>query len=132
MIYNEAFLWKLWISIKTLDTNKRWRKSDRQKCKNLVSHKSKTKKKLKSQKKLNQAKTVIHFLEPATFSSNKGTDIECSSHCMKGVRIRSFIVRIFPHSDWILRDTAYFSVFSPNMGKLGQKNSKYGQFSCSE
>ena len=26
-------------------------------------------------------------------------------------------VRIFPHSDWIRRDTEYLSVFSPNSGK---------------
>ena len=30
-----------------------------------------------------------------------------------------FLVRIFPHSDWILRDTEYFFVFSPNAGKYG-------------
>ena len=28
-----------------------------------------------------------------------------------------FLVRIFPHSDWIRRDTMYLSVFSPNAGK---------------
>ena len=30
-----------------------------------------------------------------------------------------FLVRIFPHSDWIRRDTEYLSVFKPNMGKYG-------------
>ena len=30
-----------------------------------------------------------------------------------------FLVRIFPHSDWIRRDTKYLSVFSPNVGKYG-------------
>ena len=29
------------------------------------------------------------------------------------------LVRIFPHSDWILKDTPYLSVFSPNAGKYG-------------
>ena len=29
------------------------------------------------------------------------------------------LVRIFPHLDWIRRDTEYFSVFSPNVGKCG-------------
>ena len=29
------------------------------------------------------------------------------------------LVRIFPHSDWIRRDTPYLSVFSPNAGKYG-------------
>ena len=27
------------------------------------------------------------------------------------------LVRIFPHSDWIQKDTEYLSVFSPNTGK---------------
>ena len=30
-----------------------------------------------------------------------------------------FLVRIFPHSDRIRRDTDYLSVFSPNAGKYG-------------
>ena len=30
-----------------------------------------------------------------------------------------FLVLIFPHSDWIRRDTLYLSVFSPNAGKYG-------------
>ena len=30
-----------------------------------------------------------------------------------------FLVRIFPHSDWIRRDIPYFSVFSLNAGKYG-------------
>ena len=42
-------------------------------------------------------------------------------HCVKSVRIRScsspHFSRIFPHSDWIRRDT-YLSVFSPNVGKI--------------
>ena len=38
------------------------------------------------------------------------------------------LVRIFPHLDWIRRNTEYLFVFSPNMGKCGQNNSKYGHF----
>ena len=30
-----------------------------------------------------------------------------------------FLVCIFPHSDWILTDSPYLSVFSPNAGKYG-------------
>ena len=56
-------------------------------------------------------------------------------HFVKRVRIRSYFdlhfSRIFPHSDWIRRDT-YLSVFSPNAGKCGknvdQSNSEYGHF----
>ena len=32
---------------------------------------------------------------------------------------RAFLVRIFPHSDWIRRNTTYLSIFSPNTGKYG-------------
>ena len=30
-----------------------------------------------------------------------------------------FLVRVFPHFDWIQRDTPYLSVFTPNAGKHG-------------
>ena len=33
-----------------------------------------------------------------------------------------FLVRIFPHLDWIRRDTSYISVFTPNTGKYGPEN----------
>ena len=33
-----------------------------------------------------------------------------------------FLVRIFPHSNWIRRDTEYLSMFSPNAGKYGSDN----------
>ena len=36
-----------------------------------------------------------------------------------------FLVRIFPHSDWIRRDTSYLSVFSPNAGKYGPEITSY-------
>ena len=36
-----------------------------------------------------------------------------------------FLVCIFPHSDWIRRDTSYFSVFSPNAGKYGTEKAPY-------
>ena len=35
-----------------------------------------------------------------------------------------FVVCIFPHSEWILRDTSYLSVFSPNLGKYGPEKSR--------
>ena len=38
------------------------------------------------------------------------------------------LVRIFPHSDWIRRDTPYLSVFSPN---ADQNNSEHAHFSRS-
>ena len=36
-----------------------------------------------------------------------------------------FLVRIFPHSDWIRRLTPYLSVFSLNAGKYGPEKSPY-------
>ena len=36
-----------------------------------------------------------------------------------------FLVLIFPHLDWIRRDTRYLSVFSPNAGKYGPEKTSY-------
>ena len=36
-----------------------------------------------------------------------------------------FLARIFPHSDWIQRDTPYLSIFSPNVGKYGPEKTPY-------
>ena len=36
-----------------------------------------------------------------------------------------FLVRIFPHLDWIRRDTEYLSVFSLNAGKYGLEKTPY-------
>ena len=35
------------------------------------------------------------------------------------------LIRIFPHSDWMRRDTPYLSVFSPNVGKYGREKTLY-------
>ena len=46
--------------------------------------------------------------------------------CVKCVQIRSFfLVRIFPHLDWIRRDTKYLYLFSPNSGKYGPEKTPY-------
>ena len=58
-------------------------------------------------------------------------------HCVRSVRIRSYsgphFSRIFPHLDWIRRDTRYLCVFSSNAGKCGrnadQNNSYLSLFS---
>ena len=65
---------------------------------------------------------IISWLIPLKLSRAK--------HSAQSVCIRSYsgpyFSRIFPHSDWIRRDT------SPNVGKYGknadQNNSEYGQF----
>ena len=36
-----------------------------------------------------------------------------------------FLVRVFPHSDWIRRDTSYLSVVSPNARKYGPVKTPY-------
>ena len=36
-----------------------------------------------------------------------------------------FLGRIFPHLDWIRRNTSYLSVFSPNAGKDGPEKAPY-------
>ena len=36
-----------------------------------------------------------------------------------------FLARIFPHSDWIRRNTSYLFVFSPNTGKYGPEKTPY-------
>ena len=43
-----------------------------------------------------------------------------------------FLVRVFSYSDWILRDTEYLSVFSPNAGKYGLEKTPYLDTSRSE
>ena len=52
----------------------------------------------------------------------KMNNSHCVRHYAKSVRIRIFLVRILPHSEWIGRDREYLSVFSPNMGKYGPDN----------
>ena len=42
-----------------------------------------------------------------------------SIHCVKIVRIRSYLVHILPHLDWISKDTPYLSIFTPNEGNYG-------------
>ena len=39
-----------------------------------------------------------------------------------------FLVRIFPHLDWIRKDTPYLSEFSPMQKNADQKKSDYGHF----
>ena len=48
-----------------------------------------------------------------------------SEYCVKSVHIWSYsglhFSCIFPHSDWIRRDTEYLSIFSPNAEKMRTK-----------
>ena len=44
--------------------------------------------------------------------------------CEKCPNTEFFLARIFPHSDWIRRDT-YVSVFSPNAEKYGLEKTPY-------
>ena len=53
-------------------------------------------------------------------------------HRVKSVRIRCYsgphFSRIFPHSDWMWRDTDYLSVFSPNTRKCGKMDTSYAVY----
>ena len=50
---------------------------------------------------------------------------EQSSLCENCPNTEFFLVRIYPHSDWIRRDTSYLSVFGPNAGKYGPEKDPY-------
>ena len=45
--------------------------------------------------------------------------------CEKCPNMEFFLVRIFPHSDWIRRDTSYLSVFSPSAEKYRPAKTPY-------
>ena len=85
-----------------------------------------------------ESSEISIFYVPTSYLKVNPLFISCS-HCVKRVRIRSYsgphFSRIFPHSDWIRRDT-YLTVFSPNAGKWGENadlnNFEYGQFLRSE
>ena len=53
-------------------------------------------------------------------------------HCVKMSVFGVILVHIFPHSDWIRRDTEYPSVFSPNAENGDQNNSVDRHFSRSD
>ena len=59
--------------------------------------------------------------------ANSIVKFQCSIRalCEKCPNAEFFLVRIFPHSDWIRRDMEYFSVFSPNAGKYGPDKTPY-------
>ena len=50
---------------------------------------------------------------------------EVISLCEMCPNMEFFLVRIFPHSDLIRKDTKYLSVFSPNAGKYGPEKISY-------
>ena len=54
-----------------------------------------------------------------------------SHYCLKSVPFGAFLVRIFPHLDWIRKDMEYLSVFRPNAEKCGPEKLRIGNFSCS-
>ena len=68
---------------------------------------------------------VIHFYFLVFFVVNV-------VHCVKRVQIRSFLVRIFPQSDWIRRDTVVSLRIQSEWGKIRTRiNSVFGHVSCS-
>ena len=65
----------------------------------------------------------------ATFLQNTSWSLLLSAWYLtlreKCPNTKFFLVRIFPHSDWIRRDTSHFSVFSPNAGRYGPEKTPY-------
>ena len=76
---------------------------------------------------------IINIIPPTSPKNLSDTTI---NHSVKSVRIRSYsgphFSRVFPHSDWIRRDTPYLYVFRPNAGKcqknVDRNNSEYRHF----
>ena len=68
-------------------------------------------------KSLKSTNGLIHKNDLSKIGVKSRKNIQ--AHCVKSVRIQSFLVRIFPHSDWIWGDITYLSVFSPNARKYG-------------
>ena len=52
-------------------------------------------------------------------------DLEAKTQREKCPNTEFFLVRIFPHSDWIWRDTPCLFVFSPNEGQYGPEKTSY-------
>ena len=67
---------------------------------------------------------IIHLYKLINMADRwmKMNNSQCVKHYAKSVHIQIFLVRIFPHSEWIGRDREYLSVFSPNAGKYGPEN----------
>ena len=59
--------------------------------------------------------SVLHNNTLNMFTILKLLFIRCKKTSLLGV----FLLRIFPHSDWIQRDTSHLSVLSQNAGKYG-------------
>ena len=70
----------------------------------------------------NQYQLTVTFMNGWYHHQEKWVKVtdQCSvwmSLCEKCPNTELFLVRIFPHSEWIRRDTKYLSVFTPNAGK---------------
>ena len=66
---------------------------------------------------------VYAFYSIQNVSQNELVYSTCIKHCVRSVRSQKespfgvYLLRIFPHSDWVRGDTQYLSVFSSNAGK---------------
>ena len=72
------------------------------------------------------------FNVPAWCEEEAYSATEMENHCVKNVRIQSFLVRIFLHLDWIWKDTEYLSLFNPNVRKYGPEKLRIRTLSRSE
>ena len=61
---------------------------------------------------------IFHAVNVFLYSVDSALRENCSN-------MEFFLVCIFPHSDWMRRDTEYLSVFSPNTEKYGPGKTPY-------
>ena len=62
------------------------------------------------------------FILKSTDTNSIGSKVVKKVNLITAQKVSIFgviLVCIFPHSDWIRRDTEHLSVFSPNVGKCG-------------
>ena len=69
----------------------------------------------------NGDKVFIRRIQPWTIKISK-TKRTLREKCQN---TEFFLVRVFQHLDWILRDTSFLIVFSPNEGKCGREKNPY-------
>ena len=69
--------------------------------------------------------TCIKFKDLTWLISSRSGNHSQTTQINKCPNTELFLVLIFPHSEWIRRDTSYLSVFTPNAEKYGPEITPY-------
>ena len=69
--------------------------------------------------------TCIKFKDLTWLISSRSGNHSQTTQINKCPNTELFLVLIFPHSEWIRRDTSYLSVFTPNAEKHGPEITPY-------